>query len=192
MNAFIIFFLIFIFTLFYLWWIHVNVWQNQFFTIKDPLLSTHFYLGEWLLAWLLSPFDSPFSPSGNLYLLPPTSLLCLTLWISLDVPGCGEHLGNWSLARLVYFLLTPPPLLLGTSISFLPPLLYWTPWTSLSVPDCGEEIGNWLLLDCSFPYQFPLFSSWSPLSLSTLFSSPCISVNLFRCPSVWRIFSLFT
>ena len=81
----------------------------------------------------LSALDSPFSPQGHLYLLPPPSLLYLTLWISLGVPGCGEHVVNWSLARLVSLLLTPPPLLLVTSISFLPfSLLYGTPWTSLS------------------------------------------------------------
>ena len=38
----------------------------------------------------LSPFDSPFTPLGHLYLLPPSYLLYLTLWISLGVPGCGE------------------------------------------------------------------------------------------------------
>ena len=92
----------------------------QFCTFKNPIFSTHFYLGVWLLVWLLSPLLTPFSLPGHLYLLPPPSLLYLTLWISLCILGCGEHLGNWSQARLVSFLLTPPPLLLVTSISFLP------------------------------------------------------------------------
>ena len=44
----------------------------QFCTFKNPIFSTHFYLGVRLLAWLLSPpLDSPFSPPGRLYLLPP-------------------------------------------------------------------------------------------------------------------------
>ena len=61
---------------------------------------------------------SPLSPPSN------PSLLYLTLWISLGVPGCGEHLRNWLLARLVSLLLTPPLLLLVTSISLLPLLFY--------------------------------------------------------------------
>ena len=62
----------------------------------------------------------------------------------MGVPGCGEHLENWLLARSVSLLLTPP-FLLVTSISFLPLLFSVTLWTSLSVPHCGEYIGNWLL-----------------------------------------------
>ena len=61
----------------------------------------------------LSLFDSPFSPPGHLSLLSPPSLLYLTLSISLGVPGCGEHLGNRLLTRLISPLLTPPLLLLG-------------------------------------------------------------------------------
>ena len=64
---------------------------------------------------------SPFSlKGGHLYLLPPPSLLYLTLWISLGVLGCGEHLRNWLLAGSVSLLLTPPFILLATSVSFLP------------------------------------------------------------------------
>ena len=33
-------------------------------------------------------------PPGHFYLLSPSSLLCVTLQISLGVPGCGEHLGH--------------------------------------------------------------------------------------------------
>ena len=86
------------------------------------------------LFWL-----SLFSP-GHLYLLPPPPLIYLTLRIPLGVPGCGKHLGNWLLARFLSPLLTPPLLLLVTSI-FL-----------------------------------------------SLFSSPCNSVNLSWCLSLWRIF----
>ena len=52
-------------------------------TFKNPIFSTHFYLGARLLAWLLSPpLDSPFSPPGRLCLLPNPSLPYPTLWIS--------------------------------------------------------------------------------------------------------------
>ena len=88
---------------------------------KNPIVSTHFYLEVRFLAWLLSPpLDSPFSPPGCPYLPPPPSLLYPTLWISLCVPGYGEHLGNWLLARPVSLFLIPPFLLLVTSVSFLP------------------------------------------------------------------------
>ena len=110
------------------------------------------------MAWLLSPpFDSPFSPLGHLYLLPPTSLLKPTLWMSVGVLGCGEHLGNWLLARSVSLFLTTPLLLLVTFISFLPPLLCVTLWTSLDAPDCGEKIGNWLLAGSVYPFDSPFY-----------------------------------
>ena len=90
----------------------------------------------------LFPFDSPFSPPGHLYLLPPSSLLYPTLWISLGSLGCGEHLGNWSQARLVSLLLTPPPLLLATSISFWSPLspssLFSSLWNSVNLSECSR------------------------------------------------------
>ena len=89
------------------------------------MFSIHFHLGVWLLAWLLSPLltfplPPPTFPPGHLNLLSPTSFLYFTLWISLAFLGCGEHLGNWLLAILVSPILTPPLLLLVTSISRLP------------------------------------------------------------------------
>ena len=158
----------------------------QFCTFKNPIFSANFYLGVWLLAWLLSPlltllslprsplshpspfssllnsvnlfgcprlwralrelmarslspFDSP-SSLGDLYLLPPSFLLYVTLWTSLRVPDCGEHKGNWLLARLLSLLLIsplPPP---GHFYLPLPSsLLHVTLWTSLGVPHCGES-----------------------------------------------------
>ena len=144
----------------------------QFCTFKNAIFSTHFYLGVWLLAWFPSPpFDSPFSLLGHLYLLPSPSLLCPTLWISLGIPGCGEHLGNWLLARSVSFLLTPP-LLLVTSISF-PTLLFSMYSENLSgcfrLWTTHRDLIYWIY--CSLPFWFPLFSSWSPLSPSSCFSS---------------------
>ena len=142
------------------------------FCTKNLVFSTHFYLGVWLLAWLFSPLlDSPFSPPGHLYLLPPPSLLYPTLWISWCVPGCGEHLGNWLLAGSVSLLLTPSFLLLATSVSFLP-LLFITLWTSLRNPDCAEHIGKWLLASLLSPLLIPPHLIWvtSNSLLSILFS----------------------
>ena len=93
-------------------WRRLSDWTE----LKNPVFSTHFYLRARLLAWLLSPpLDSLFSPPGHLYLLPPPSLLYSALWISLFILGCGEHIGNWLLARSVFLLLIPllsswPPL----------------------------------------------------------------------------------
>ena len=59
--------------------------------------------------WLdcsLPPLDSPFSPPGHLYLLPPPSLLYPTLWVSLCVPGCGEH--RELITGCICLLLIPP------------------------------------------------------------------------------------
>ena len=92
-------------------------------------------------------------------------LLFSTLWISLGILGCGEHLGNWLLARSVSLFLILPFLLLVTSISFFP-LLYVILWTSLGVPWYGEHIGNWSLARLLSPFLIPLFSSWPPLSPS--------------------------
>ena len=169
---------------------------------KNPVFSTHFYLGMWLLAWLLSPpFDSPFSPPSLLYFLLPPSLLYPTLWISLCVPGFGEHLGNWLLAGSVSLLKRKeerggkrkeedkgfPPLSSWPSLSpCSSSLLCVTLWTSLRDPDCGEHTGKWLLASCTLPFWFPLFSSWSPLSPSSLFSSLWNSVNLSECSRLWR------
>ena len=93
-------------------------------------------LRELITDWIcLSPFDSPFSPPGHLYFFPPSSLLYVTLWTSLRVPDCGEHIGDWLLARLLSPLLIPSLLLLVTSISLLPLLFSTlTLWISLGVP----------------------------------------------------------
>ena len=78
-------------------------------------------LRELITSWIcLSPFDSLFYPPGHLCLLPPSSLLCVTLWTSLRDPDCGEHIGKWLLASLLSPLLIPPLLFLATSISLLP------------------------------------------------------------------------
>jgi len=147
-NFIYIFFYIFVsFLLLYFW--ESNLYSRflilnfgicyQFCTFKNPIFSTNFYLGVWLLAWLPStPFDFPFSPSGHLYLLPPPSLLYPIVWISLGILGFGEHLGNWLLARSISLFLTSP------------------------------------------------FSSWSPLSPSSVFFSLCNSVNLSGCSRRWR------
>ena len=68
----------------------------------------------------------------------------------------------------------------------------WSPRPIL--PPSRDHHTEWIdyWLDCSLPFWLPLFSSWSPLSLSSLFSSPCNSVNLSGCPSLWRIISPLT
>ena len=68
--------------------------------------------------------------------------------------------------------------------------LWGRKWSPHPIPPPSQDhhtqwIDYWL--DCSLLFWFPLFSSWSPLSLSSLFSSPCNSVNLSGCPSLWRI-----
>ena len=75
------------------------------------------YLLTGLIAHSL--FDSHFLLLGHLYLLPPSSLLYITVWISLGVPGYGEHLGIWVLARFLASLFIPPFLLLVISVSLL-------------------------------------------------------------------------
>ena len=78
-------------------------------------------------------FDSPFSPPGHPYLLSPPSLLYLTLWISLGVLGCGEHLGKWLLAKLVSPLSTSPLLFLVTYLYLPPPS---SPCNSVNLSGC--------------------------------------------------------
>ena len=130
---FVLFYFVFFFLLFSL---ILHFWKSNLYSrflifafwyllsilyLWESNLQYPFYLGARLLAWLLSlPLNSPFSPPGLLCLLPPPSLLYTTLWISLCVPGCGEHLGNWLLAGSVSLLLIPPFILLATSVSFLP------------------------------------------------------------------------
>ena len=85
---------------------------------KESNLQYPFLLRGVITALIaISPFDSPFSPPGHLYLLPPPSLLYLTLWISLGVPGCGEHFrSDQSLSR-VWLFATPWIAALQASLS---------------------------------------------------------------------------
>ena len=77
-------------------------------------------LRELITGWIcLSPFDSPLYPPGQLYLIIPSSLLYVNPWASLRIPDCGEHIGNWLLARSLSSLLIPPLVFLVTSISLL-------------------------------------------------------------------------
>jgi len=141
------------------------------------------------IIWMLSSFHritsecwqrtpgtqkgSPFSlKGGHLYLLPPPSLLYLTLWISLGVLGCGEHLRNWLLARLVSLLLSPPSSPPG-HLYLLPPssLLYVILWTSLIVQDCGEHLGNWSLARLVSPLLSPPLLLLTSISLVPLLFS---------------------
>ena len=78
-------------------------------------------LKKLITGWIcLSPFDFPLYPPGHLCLLPPSSLLYVTLWTFLSGPDCGAHIRKWLLASLLSPLLIPPHLILVTSISLLP------------------------------------------------------------------------
>ena len=132
----------------------------------------------------LSPFDYTSSPPGHLHLPSPSSLLFVTLWTSLGVTDCGDHIGNLVTGYIALspldFPSSPPGHL------YLPPpsfLLYVTPWNSLGDPGCGEHIGNWSLARLLSPLLMPslllLVTSISLLTL--LFSSPCNTANLSGC-----------
>jgi len=57
------------------------------FAVQGNLKSLLQHLGNWLLAGSVSLlFIPPFYPSGHLCHLPPSSLLCITLWTSLSGP----------------------------------------------------------------------------------------------------------
>jgi len=53
-------------------------------------------------------------------ILPPSSLLCITLWTSLSDPDCGLCIRKWLLASLLAPLLILPHLILVPSICLLP------------------------------------------------------------------------
>ena len=128
------------FLIFAFWYLY------QFCTFKNPIFSTHFYLGARLLAGLLSPtLDSPFSPPGRLYLLPPPPLLYPTL----NLFACS---GLWRTPRELitgWICLSPfdSPFYPPGHLCLLPPssLLCVTLWRSLRDPYCGEHIGKGLL-----------------------------------------------
>ena len=88
-------------------------WETSFSlcTFKNLIFSTHFHLGMWLLAWLLSPpltlpFLSQVTSISSLPLLF-SSLLYLTLWISLGVLSCGEHFSSLQSLSCVRLFVTP-------------------------------------------------------------------------------------
>ena len=129
----------------------------QFCTFKNPIFSTHFYLGARLLAGLLSShlglsFFSTRSP-----LSPPSLFSSLPKSVNLFV--CS---GQWrTLRKLItgWICLSPfdSPLYPPGHLCLLPPssLLCVTPWTSLSSPDCGAHIRKWLLASLLSPLFIP-------------------------------------
>ena len=128
----------------------------KFYIFKNPTFSTHFYLGVWLLAWLVSPsFDSPFSPPGHLYLLHPPDLLyatlnvfvCSRLWRTLR-----DLINAWICLSHFHSPFYPP----GHLCLLHPSSLFFViPWTSPRGPDCGEHIGKWLLAILLSPLLIP-------------------------------------
>ena len=109
------------------------------------------------------PFWHSLSPPGHL--LPPSSLLYLTLWISLGVLGCGEHLGNWSQARLVSLLWLP---LLQSWSPLSPSSLFFSLYNSVNI----SEQSRWLLASFLSPLLIPphLIRVTSNYPLPLLFS----------------------
>ena len=66
-------------------------------------------------------------------------------------------------------------------------------WIFVGVWAMENTLGTDNCVDLSLsPLESPFFSSCSPLSPSSLSYSSCNSVNLFGCPSWWRIFSPLT
>ena len=146
----------------------------SFFTFKNSIFSTHFYLGVRLLAWLLyPPFDSPFSPPGRLSLLPPlfsflpnsvNLFVCSWLWSTLR-----ELINGWICLFSFDSPFSPP-----SHLCLLPPsfLLCVTPWKYLRGPDCYEHIGKWLLASLLSPLLiFPLLLLVTSISLLPLLFS---------------------
>ena len=145
-----------------------------------------YWLDHSLLLWTLLFLHQVVSAS-SLPLLFSTQL-CESLCVS----DGGEHLGNWLLAWTVSLFFISP-FYAPSHLCLLPPssLLCITPWTTLSSPDCGEHIRKLLLANLLL-FWFHLISFGSPLTPPSLFSSPCNSVNLSVCPSLWRNFSSLT
>ena len=118
----------------------------QFCTFKNPIFSTHFYLGARLLASLLSPpLDSPFSPPGHHCLLPTPSLLYTSLWISV----CSRW---WrTLRELItgWIFLSPfDSPLLSSWQPLSPSSLFSSLYNSVNISEwssCGAHIRKWLL-----------------------------------------------
>ena len=146
-----------------------------------------YWLDHFLLLWTLLFLNQVVSASS-------TPLLFSTqLCESLCVPDSGEHSGNWLLAgsvSLLFISLFYPP----GHLCLLPPspLPCITLWTPLSGPDCWVDIRKWLLASLLSPLLIPPHLIPVTSNYPSLFSSPCNSVNLSGCPSVWRNFSSLT
>ena len=120
-------------------------------------------------------------------------LFSIQLCQSLCVPDCGEHLRNWLLdgfVSLPFISLFYPP----GQLCLLPPspLPCITPWIPLSGPDCGAHIRKWLLASLLSPLLISPHLIPVTSNTPSLFSSPCNSVNLSGCPSMWRNLSSLT
>ena len=144
-----------------------------------------YWLDQSLLLWTLL-FLHQVSSVSSLPLLFSTQP-----YESLCVPDSREHSGNWLLAGSVSLLFIslfyPPGHLCLNPPSPLPCI---TPWTSLSSPDCGAHIRKWLPASLLTPLLIP--PHLIPVTSNSLLSSPCNSVNLSECPSMWRNFSSLT
>ena len=125
----------------------------KFWTLKNPIFSSHFYSG---VCWLLSPtFDSPFSTSEHLYFLLSPSLPNPILWIFAGVWAADNTLGTDNCVDLSLSSWVPLFLLLLTSISLLPLLFFMRLCEPLRVSLTGENLFTinlkvllWVLYSC--------------------------------------------
>ena len=163
----------------------------NFVPFKNPIFSTHFYLGVWLLAWLLSPFwlsffslRSPLSPPSCF----SSVLNSVNLWVFWAVKNTYgiDHWLDLSLSFWFPLLSSWPPL--------SPSSLFSSLCNSMNISEASrlwgahrEVITGYLALS-SFdsPYSPPGHLYFPPPS------SPCNSVHFSRCPSLWRNFTSLT
>ena len=140
-------------------------WYLLSILFKNTIFSTHFFLRVVITSLIaLSPFDSPFSPPGHLYLLPPPSLLYLILRISLGVLGCWENTSVQFSCSVLSDSLQPhelqharPPCPSPTpKVHPNPcPLSQWCHSTISSSVIPFSSLGNWLLARLVSPLLTP-------------------------------------
>ena len=162
------------------------LWESN---LQYPFLLRSVITGLIALSSLWISFfstRSPLSPPSPFSSLPNSVNLfvCSWLWRTLR-----ELITGWICPYLFDSHFSPPGHL---CLLPSPSLLCVTPWTSLRGPDCGEHIGKWLLASMLSTISItPLLLLVTSIYLLS-HSSPCNSVNLSRCPSLWRNFSSLT
>ena len=149
-------------------------WERDYWLDHSPLLWTLLFLHQ----------VSSVSSLPLLFSTQPCESLC--------VPDGGEHSGNWLLAGSLSLPFISLFYLPG-HLCLLPPspLPCITPWTSMR-SRLWSPIRKWLLASLLSPLLIPPHLIPVTFNYPSLFSSPCNSVNLSGCPSMWRNFSSLT